>query len=343
MRAVRWHGQRDVRVEAIDDAPPPGPGQVRVQVACCGLCGTDVHEYLHGPALVPVQTHPVTGQAAPIVLGHEISAWIESTGAGADQVPVGALVVLNALLPCGECESCRDGAVQRCVVLGHLGLSADGGLADYITVPAAMVVAVPDHVPPQVAALAEPFSVAVHAYEKAGRPESADCLVIGAGTIGLAVGLVLADAGNRVSVIDAHADRLAAVRALGLDGPGGPAQYVFECSGGDGAIDAALRACRPGGLVVLSGLPEGRSEIDGADLALRELRVTGSIGHVVEPDLSQAVRFIAANVDRVTQLVTSVIPLEESVSHGLEVLAWPARDRQIKIVVQVAASAATRA
>lgn len=313
--------------------------EIRVQVHACGLCGTDLHEYLDGPVLVPVEPHPVTGRCAPLVLGHEIAGRIESLGSAVTGFELGDAVVLNAVLPCGQCESCRDGAEHRCIPLGHLGLTADGGLAEYVTVPAAMAVLVPAHVPMSVAALAEPFAVAVHAVEKAGRPHGSDCLVIGAGTIGIAVGLVLRADGNRVSVLDRDEDRVRTARGLGLDGEHQQARYVFECAGGVDTVATALRLSRAGGLIVLCGLPGRASEIDVADLVLRELRVVGSVGHVVDPDLRRAVEFIAANVDRVAPMVTSVIALEDAVRCGLDVLAGPDHRDQIKIVVEVAAAA----
>ncbi|MBN9619439.1 MAG: alcohol dehydrogenase catalytic domain-containing protein [Actinobacteria bacterium] len=335
MTAVRWHDRADVRVDQIDAPDPPGPDGIRVAVACCGLCGTDVHECRNGPLLVPTQPHPVTGQMAPVVLGHEISGWVESVGDAVSGLSVGDLVVLNALLPCGHCPACAEGAAQRCATLGHLGFSADGGLAELVTVTADMAVRVPDHVPAHVAALAEPFSVAMHAIDAAGRPEGASCLVSGAGTIGLAVALILADLGNDVRVVDRDPRRQEIADDFGFRGSAGPAAVAFECSGGVSAVAAVLAACRPGGLVVLCGLPERVCEVDVTDLVLRELRVRGSVGHMVEPDLVSAVEFISAHTALVEPLVTARIPLENAVA-GLELLTGPDRGKHGKVVVEVA-------
>lgn len=335
MTAVRWHARADVRVEEIGAPGRPGAGEIRVAVACCGLCGTDVHECRHGPLLIPTRPHPVTGRTAPLVLGHEISGWVESVGEAVSGLAVGDLVVLNALLPCGQCPACAEGAGQRCATLGHLGFSADGGLAELVTVPAEMAVLVPDHVPPHVAALAEPFSVAMHAIDAAGRPEGVSCLVSGAGTIGLAVALILAELGNDVRVVDRDPRRQEIADGFGFRGFTGPAAVAFECSGGVSAVAAVLAACRPGGLVVLCGLPERVCEVDVTDLVLRELRVRGSVGHLVQPDLLSAVEFISAHTALVERLVTARIPLESAVT-GLELLTGPDRGRHVKVVVEVA-------
>lgn len=319
--------------------PPPGAGEISVAVACCGICGTDMHEYLHGPLLVPTQPHPLTGRMAPLTLGHEISGWVRAAGGGVESPQVGDLVVLNALLPCGACEGCRAGAPQRCATLGHLGQSADGGLAEFLTVPADMAVTVASTVDPAVAVLAEPLSVAMHAVAKAGEPSQLRCLVVGAGTIGLLVSLVLADRGNDVQVIDNDDRRRDVAERLGLGfalTATQPADVVFECSGGAAAVGTALQSCRAGGLVVLCGFPDEEPPLDVTALVLRELRVVGSVGHLVEPDLRRAVDFLEAHTERLSALVTQVVPLDRAVS-GLDVLAGPDRHRQTKIVVSIGA------
>src|SRR4051794_29492354 len=202
MRAVRWHARGDVRFEDVADAPTPGPTEVRIRVAWCGLCGSDVHEYRAGPFQIPLRPHPVTGRCAPIVLGHEVSGWIDRVGAEVTGLTAGELVSLNALIPCGRCDQCVQGAAQRCVPFGHIGMSADGGLADLLTVPAEMVVPVPPGTGADVAALGEPFAVALHAIARAERPAGQRCIIVGAGAIGLAVALVLRAAGNKVTVLD---------------------------------------------------------------------------------------------------------------------------------------------
>lgn len=338
MRAVRWHGRHDVRYESVPLAPPPGPGEIRVRVAWCGLCGSDLHEYLSGPFQIPVRTHAVTGRAAPITLGHEIAGWVADVGPGVTVPAVGDLVALNALLPCGTCRPCARGDVHLCPVLGHLGMSADGGLAELVTVPAGMAVPVPPHVPADVAALAEPFAVAVHLLRQAG--PIAGALVVGAGTIGLATALLLRDKGFEPTLIDVAAPRLAHARALGFTAyrPGGvdaELPLVFECSGAPQGIDTAIRCTEPGGRVVLAGLPAAPSPVDVAAVVLRELRLVGSMSHLVDTDLRPAVDFLATHTDEAARLVTARVPLADTVPGGLDVLAGTDRGDHAKILVQV--------
>ncbi|HEY0530548.1 MAG TPA: alcohol dehydrogenase catalytic domain-containing protein [Actinoplanes sp.] len=345
MRAVRWHARRDIRLEELPDPPAPGPGEIGVRVAWCGLCGSDVHEYRSGPFQIPLRPHPVTGRKAPIVLGHEVSGWVERIGptvAGPAVAgpAVGELVSLNGLIPCHRCPQCRRQAPQRCLSFGHIGMSADGGLADRLTVPAEMVVAAPPGTDPELAALAEPFAVATHAIAQADRPADQRCLVLGAGTIGLATALVLREAGNTVTVLDIVPERIAHASALGLaaatDARAAPAAVVFECSGASEAPATAIRLAEPGGLVVFVGLPEKPSMLDVKPLVLREVRTIGAVSHRTRADLVPALGFLAAHPDSARRLITARIPLEATVPNGIEVLASPAARVHGKILVRVA-------
>jgi (R,R)-butanediol dehydrogenase / meso-butanediol dehydrogenase / diacetyl reductase len=338
MRAVRWHGRGDVRYETAPDAPPPGPGEIRIRVAWCGLCGSDLHEYRSGPFQIPLRPHPVTGRSAPIVLGHEVSGRVDALGPGTPGPAVGALVSLNGLVPCGRCAQCRLDAPQRCVSFEHIGMSADGGLADALTVPAEMVVPVPAGTDPEVAALAEPFAVAMRAIAQAGHPAGQRCTVLGAGAIGLAVALVLRASGNAVTVSDVSAERLAQAAELGLPGAPAtelePAAVVFECSGAAAAPAVAIGLTEPAGLIVFAGLPESPVTVDLKPLVLQEIRTIGTVSHRTQADLVPAIAFLAAHGEAARRLITARIALADTVALGLDALAAPDR-RQCKILVRV--------
>jgi (R,R)-butanediol dehydrogenase/meso-butanediol dehydrogenase/diacetyl reductase len=335
MRAVRWHGPGDVRVETVPDAPAPGPGEVRIAVAWCGLCGSDVQEYRDGPHQIPARRpHPVTGRRAPLVLGHEVSGRVTDAGPGVTGLPAGTLVALNALIPCGRCRECRTGVWHLCPDFGHIGMSADGGLADRLTVPAAMAVAAPAGLDAETAALAEPFAVARHLLTRAGAPRGRRCLVVGAGSIGLAAALMLRADGNAVTVAD-RPGRLAPARALGLaEHDAGPVDTALECSGTAAGFTLACGAVRPGGTVGLAGLPAAPVPFDVSAAAHRELTVAGSMSHQTDADLRPALDFLAAHARAARTLITGRVTLETAVTDGLDVLAGPQRGRHTKILVQ---------
>lgn len=340
MKAVVWHGRGDVRVRQVPEAPPPGPGEIRVAVAWCGLCGSDLHEYLAGPFVIPTVPHPVTGQQAPIVLGHEISGVVES---GSGTLPPGTHVALNALLPCGHCPACRSGRTNICRTLGHLGFSAQGGLAPWITVPEAMALAAPPGLPLDHLALAEPVSVAVRTVRHGRIRPSDRVLVIGAGSIGLAAAQVTrARTTAQVTVTDSATARLTRARALSLDvalpddiDRRETFDVVLDCAGSRFTPGLAVRTVRTGGRVVLAGLPQGPCEIDVAKLVLKEATISTAVGHLLKDDLAPAVALLASGDLAADVMITSRIPLDATVSHGLNVLADPASE-QVKILVDVA-------
>jgi (R,R)-butanediol dehydrogenase/meso-butanediol dehydrogenase/diacetyl reductase len=342
---VRWHGRRDVRYEEVPDAPEPGADEVRVRVAWCGICGTDVHEYLHGPFVIPTEPHPVTGVAAPVIIGHEVAGVVDAVGGGVRGLEPGQPVALDGLIPCRTCDACLAGLPNLCRTFAHIGFSASGGgLAEALTVPAAMAVAPTAEVSLDVLALAEPVSVAVRSVSRAALRPGQELLVLGAGTIGLAVaevcriehgaGVVLADRSAwrldkaaRLGFRTVHADQLPGI-AGSWDVP-----VVFDCTGAPEAVGMAMPLVSPGGRIVVAGFPAAPASVDLADLALREISLVGTMSHLVTSDFPRAVRLLDSGELRAGELVTKRIPLAETVTQGLDRLAGPDGREQIKILV----------
>lgn len=147
MRAVRFHGQDDLRVEDVDE-PKIEPGKIKIKPAWCGICGTDIHEYQEGANLCPTTPHPITGETVPLTFGHEFSGKVEEVGEGcSDKWNVGDRVVVQPIIYDGECGACEDGLINCCAKNGFTGLSGfGGGLAEHIVVPEYQVYHVPDNV-----------------------------------------------------------------------------------------------------------------------------------------------------------------------------------------------------
>jgi (R,R)-butanediol dehydrogenase/meso-butanediol dehydrogenase/diacetyl reductase len=288
VRAVVWHGRRDVRVEDVPEPPSPGPDEVKVAVEWCGICGTDLEEWRSGPRFIPVgEPHAVTGRKAPIILGHEVSGRVAELGHGVTGLREGDLVALDALIYCGRCWWCRRHKVTLCPQLAAIGLSADGGLAEAVTVTAQMCVQVPDGVAADTAALAEPVAVAVRALRRGRLALNESLVVFGAGMIGIASLVVGRSMGAApIIVADPIASRRKLARTLGADLVADPRdpdflEAVRDLTGGRGAdvaVDAAgsrdsgpaaIATARPGGRVVVVGLASEPAPVDLFAIAIR--------------------------------------------------------------------------
>ena len=139
MRAAVYYGVGDVRIEDVPE-PTPGPGEVKIELAFNGVCGSDLHEYFSAPTFVPVEPHPQTGVSAPVVLGHEFSGTVTEVGADVTSTAPGQRAALRPTYSCGTCASCLRGLPNICRVLAFHGLSASGGgLAEHTVMPADMV------------------------------------------------------------------------------------------------------------------------------------------------------------------------------------------------------------
>ncbi len=341
MKALRWHGASDVRLDDVPPPPAPGAGQVQLRVSACGICGTDVEEWREGPMLIPVGTpHALTGAQAPLTLGHEVAGEVVATGPGTG-LEVGTEVAVDGLITCGECRECRRGRPNLCPRLGLIGLMADGGLAPLVNVPAAACVVVPTAMAPDTVAMAEPLSVAVRALRRARLEPGDRVAVFGGGAVGLlAVQAARAMGAGQVTLIEPLAERRALGAGLGADETTAPGELAdvegdwdvaLECSGVPSAVEAAVAGVRRAGRVALVGISSGRPALDVWGVVAAEKEIMGSFSHVREQDFAGALGMLAAGVVSTEGLVTRV-PLARSLDDGLLALAAHP-ERAIKIII----------
>ncbi len=340
MRAAVYHGVGDVQIDSIPDPGAPGPGEVRIAVGRAAICGTDSSAWDHGTALV------IPG----VVMGHEFAGRVEAVGEGVTSLVVGDRVVSGAGISCGSCDRCRRGRTNLCRSYRTLGLQLPGGLAEAVLSPASICRTVPADCPDDIATLAQPLAVALHAVRRSALAEGDSCIVIGVGGIGA---LVVAAAAARkpaaliaVDVVPARLERarklgatetidargldLAAVMREATGGEG--AQVVLEASGVAPAPAAALAATCIGGTTVIVGLQAAPRELDLFDAAVREIDIVTTLAHVCDVDLPEAVALLATT-DLGNVATERVIPLGALVDDGLRVLA--AGTAEGKIVVDV--------
>ncbi len=340
MRAAVYHGPHDVRIEERP-VPVRRPGYVLLRILRSGMCGTDASEWRDGPHLFPSSTpHPVTGVAGPFVMGHEfIGEVVEPDEHGA--FAVGERVASGAGVSCGECARCREGRTNLCFTYHTHGLNEDGGMAEYVAVPAGILTRIPDALAADAAGLnaaglAQPLSVGLHAARRAGAVDGDRVVLIGAGAIGtfvLAGLLSLVDA--EVTVVDFPGPRLERAARLGaahtvpagdtaveevaavVGGRG--ADVVIEASGAPGQLADAIRMVRPGGTILQVGLPSRPAEIDLHPLVVREVTIRTTNAHVFATDLRPALELLTTT-SLADELVDAVHPLE-ALPEQLELLA----------------------
>lgn len=240
MLAARLHGPRDLRVEEV--AAPSG-GEVLVRVKATGICGSDLHSYLDARI-------GDTVLQAPLILGHEFAGVIEETG---------VRVAIDPAQPCHRCDLCERGHPNLCRRLHFCGLFPDNGsLAEFIRVPASTCFPVPDSIGDAEAALLEPLGVALHAADLAKIRVGNRVAVLGAGPIGLLLIQTAKLAGaSEIYVSDPLPWRVATARRYGAEPLPASAEVdiVIEAAWGGDATGSAVELARPGGRVVLVGIP----------------------------------------------------------------------------------------
>ncbi len=322
MKAVRWHGRLDVRLEEIPPPPPPKPNEVQIEVLSCGICGTDIEEYRLGPLFIPASVpHPLTAKRAPVVLGHEVCGRVVAAGGPEGRELIGRLVAVDGLYACGRCEACRHHRVNLCEIFASIGFSADGGLAALMNAPAQGCRRLPEEVPPDVGVLAEPLAVGVRALRRARLRSGERVAVFGAGAVGLLTAQgALALGASSVTVIEPSPERRLLAQRLGLTTLETPvsdldADVVVECSGAVAAVESAVPATRAMGRVVLVGITPAQPALDVLTMIRGEREVLGSLSHIYDEDFAQAVELIGTGALAMEGLVASSDQLEDALDY----------------------------
>jgi len=316
MRAARLHGARDVR---IDDVPTPeaGPGEVLVRVRAVAICPSDLRLYQDGHASGVVPDHPM-------IQGHEFSGEIAALSEGVAGPPVGTRVAVEPSWHCGECDLCRAGHENLCrnIVFPSFP-QRDGALAEYIACPAFSVRPLPDGVSDIEGALIEPLGVGIHAVRLSGAAHGERVAVLGAGTIGMSVLLVLRARGvEDIALAEPIEGRRGWPRGLGAEpvvasheelvDAGVEADIVFECSGDNEAVEQAMRLARPAGRVVVVGIPHpDQVTFDSTVPRRRELTVMFS--RRSRDTLDEAIELIATGAVDVGSLPVHEFTLDQTV------------------------------
>ena len=300
MKAARYYGKEDLRIEDAPDSAPPGPGQVRIRNGFAGICGSDLHIYFY-PESLPMdldKEHPLTGAKLPQILGHEFCGTVVELGEGVTDVAIGdRAAVFPLVASCGECEACRRGLPFSCRLMGSLGATArGGGLSEFTTVDASALHILPDNVDLKMGALVEPMAVGWHAVSRSGAQAGATALVAGAGPVGIGTWFAFKARGvDKVLVSEPNAERRSIIEALGatvVDPTSEDfATVVDEFTGGRGmdvAVDAAgvgaalmsaLGVLAPGGRVVVVALHEHATEFQPTHLMMGETEIVGAVGY----------------------------------------------------------------
>jgi (R,R)-butanediol dehydrogenase / meso-butanediol dehydrogenase / diacetyl reductase len=299
-------------------ASAPAAGQALVEVAFCGICGSDLH-FRDVPELFPAGTVP----------GHELSGRIAALGPGVTGWVVGDRVCVRPFAACGDCALCRSGNEQVCpeaVANGvGLGTGRPGGYAESLIVDETMLFALPDNVDDRAGTLVEPLAVAVRAVGRAAEPRDHPVVVIGAGPVGVLTGLVLrAEGYKRFVLVSRNPARGEVAARLGLpvvsldeapDGVvaklGGAPSCVFECAGTPAAARLAVDLVAPTGQVMLVGVTLEPLDLAAVPIVLKEVELRGVLAYRRD-EFSRAIELLASGAIPSEKLITATAPLDDA-------------------------------
>lgn len=316
MKAAVLHGKRDITIEEVPE-PVLHPDGVIIKVRACGICGSDLHIYRHGPP-------------ADWIMGHEFSGDIVEVGARVKDVEAGERVAAMCGQGCGECYWCCQDNWLNCTKMWLLGVGIPGAFAEYVSVPdyrpGLYATRLPGSVSYEVGATAEPLSVALYSVQRA-QPQPGDTVVIiGAGIIGLCIAQVLRAQGIKDIIVSGRrSKRLELAQTCGasivIDAVredavpvvmeatyGRGADIVFECAGSETTFEQSLRMVHRGGKVALVGLYEQPVNWNPVSIVGHNIDL---IGCGLRFDLPGAMALIASGRVDTQPLITHEFPLDK--------------------------------
>jgi len=345
MKVVRFHAPGDVRIEEAPE-PTAGPGEVKIRVRACSTCGTDVKIYRFGHHhIVP-----------PRIMGHEIAGEIVDIGDGVEGWSSGDRVQVIAAVTCGQCQDCRRGRMTVCANQEPIGYHYEGGLAEYMVVPAKVLAVdglnrIPDSITFAEASVAEPLACVLNGQQLARVGEGDDVVVVGSGPIGcLHVRLARARGAARVFLVDINADRLHLAASLvapdasvsgaetdvveeitKLTEGRGPDVVITAAASGAAQEQAIRMAARRGRISFFGGLPKDNPVIacDSNLVHYRELTIVGANGSSPAHN-AQALQLIADRSVPVKDLITHRLHLDQA----LQAFDIVSRGEAIKVTIE---------
>jgi 6-hydroxycyclohex-1-ene-1-carbonyl-CoA dehydrogenase len=319
MKAAVFYGPKQLlKVEEVE-TPKPGPGDILVKVAACGVCHTDVGYIDEG---VPTFKKP------PMILGHEAAGTVAGLGDGVDKFSDGDRVLVPAVFTCGDCAYCRTGRENICLNMRMLGNNMDGAYAEYTVVPAKDCLIMPEEIPLEEGCIiADAISTPYHAVKNRAKVRPGDMVVVyGCGGVGMNVVQVAVAAGGTVVAVDIDDDKLKMASDFGAwqtvnasDGKapkavrkltGGGADIAIEAIGNPKTIDQAFSSLKTGGRLCVVGYTPHNVEISMARVMFREMEIVGSLG--CRPvDYHNIVEMARTGKIKVKEMVTARFPLDE--------------------------------
>jgi L-idonate 5-dehydrogenase len=319
MKAIVIHAARDLRIEERT-VERPGPGEVALRVATGGVCGSDLHYYQDGG-------FGTVRLREPMILGHEVSAWVEALGPGVEGPAVGQLVAVSPSRPCGTCRYCLEGLPNQCLNMRFYGSAMpfphiQGAFQERLVALASQCVPAAGLTPGE-AAMAEPLAVTLHATRRAGSVFGKRVLVTGSGPIGV-LSILAARRGGAAEIVatDLSDFTLGIAQAAGADrvintsrAPDGLNEFsadkgyfdvLYECSGAVAALTAGIGALRPRGVILQLGLG-GDMTLPVQTITSKELELRGSFRFHAE--FAVGVELMRRKLIDVRPLITHSVPL----------------------------------
>ncbi|WP_369298149.1 zinc-dependent alcohol dehydrogenase family protein [uncultured Neglectibacter sp.] len=333
MRASFFLGNKTFEVRE-QELPRAGAGEVVIRNMACGVCGTDVHIYHGEPGSADV--------TPPVVLGHEYSGVVTEVGEGVTSLRPGDHVTVDPNIYCGKCDYCRVGKKQLCEHMEAIGVTRNGGFAEYSVVPEGQAFLLSPKLPMEFGAMAEPVACCLHGIDRAEICEGDTVCIVGGGAIGLIMVQLARLAGAaKIILSEPNEKRRSVGLSLGADitiDPAAPgamdgfrnaADVVIECVGNLPAVKSAFAYAKKGANIVLFSVPKVDSKFDLPlfDVYKKELTIKGSF---VNPDThSRAVALLNAGKLNFDQIITHRFPLAQMP----EAIAMQMSDQSIKVIV----------
>lgn len=348
MKAARWYAAKDIRVEEAN-IPTPNDNQVKIEVKFTGICGSDLHEYTHGPQLIPVDNpYPLNGHQGTTTLGHEFSGVVEAVGKNVTNVKKGDRVTVEPIFRNPESPFITTGEYNLSEPLGFVGLTSNGGFAKYTVVEDYMVHKMPDKMTFEQGAIVEPAAVAAYAIHQSGMKMGDTVLITGAGPIGLlTVQVAVATGASQIFVSDISENRLKKAKEVGAthtfdardkDIPqrikemtGFGVDVFIDAAGVQASFDTGINSLRNGGTAVIVALFAKEITHNALNHTLRELTIKGTAAY--RNIFPQTIALINSGRLPVEKLITSVISLDEIVEKGFEALVND--PSEVKVLVDI--------